>query len=73
MARAPLLGKPALLLGSLSLDVGVGMLALSEIQYGPSMSCTFTASGHLLSGGENETKGATPLVHTAQAASGVLT
>ena len=67
MARAPPLGKPALLLGSLSLDVRVGMLALSEIQYGPSMSCTFTASGHLLSGG------ATPVAHTAQAASGVLT
>lgn len=31
MLRPPLLGKPALSLGSPSLDAGVGMLALSEL------------------------------------------
>lgn len=60
-ARAPLLGKPALLLGSLSLDVGVSMLALS----GMSGWALHLHSGHLLSGGGNETEGAASLAHAA--------
>lgn len=38
MPRTPLLGKPALSLGSPSLDAGVGMLALGAVGMDPTCS-----------------------------------